>query len=154
MSKSILFHEGANEGADTLFKIKSNHPGNIVPEQYVKITIISTSPPPKYKIEKILNDNISVFDYPDGEYEIKNKKFLKHDFFTVFIRKVNGNEPSLYTIEIYPEADAAERGGNSFRHVSRKRNNRRRVSKKRLSVNQRRSRRVRRSGRVRRSRKN
>ncbi len=153
MSKPILFQEGASKGDYTLFIIKSTHPNNIVPEQYVKITIISTSPPPpKYKIEKIHNDVISVFDYPDGEYEIKNKKFLKHDFFTVFIRKVNGNEPSLYTIEIYPEADAAKRGGNSFRHVSRKRKNNRRLgSKKRLSVNQRRSRRVR---RVRRSRKN
>lgn len=152
----MLFQEGAVVGTHNNFIIYSTPLGSTTQtSERVRITIIDTSP--KYKIEKTRNDVISFFDYPDGLYDIKNTTLIKAPLFQVYIQKVKeepGIGPALYTIDIIV-AGPAKRGGNSFRHVSRKRKNNRRLgSKKRLSVNQRRSRRVRRVRRVRRSRKN
>ena len=147
---SELFEKGAGVGTSNYFIIYSEpNVQRIKTETRLRITIIELSPTPKYTIEKSHNEVISVFDFPDGVYEIRNTTLLKSKKFQVSIEKVKkelGNEPALYTIKI-TAGDSAKRGGNSLRHVSRKRkSNRRRESNKKYSMGRRgRSRRVRRS---------
>ena len=150
---SELFTKGYDVGTSNLFKITWHEPlASVESEQRVEITIKSISPP-IYHIQNIRNGERSVFNSSrDGVYKIINTTIFKALPFKVSIKKVpeSSEVEPLYTIEI--EGDAARRGGNSLRHVSRKRKSSRHVSNKKYSMGRRgRSRRVR---RVRRSRKN
>ena len=151
----MLFQEGAGVGTQNNFKIKWTALDNKVPtEDTVNITIKTISPP-EYYIQNIRNGKLSYFN-SDGDdiYEIYNMNlFPRHISDGVTFKKIKDAtdiEPAVYKIE-RAEGDAARRGGNSLRHVSRKRkSNRRRGSNKKYSAS--RGRRSRRSSR--RTRKN
>ena len=154
----MLFQEGAVVSTSNNFKIKWTPPGcTTQTEDNVKITIKSISPP-EYHIQNIRNEKLSDFN-SDGDhiYEIYNINLLPSRIYDgVTFKKIKDAtdiEPAVYKIE-RTEGGAARRGGNSLRHVSRKRkSNRRRGSNKKYSASRgRRSRRSRRSSR--RTRKN
>ena len=151
----MLFQEGAGVSSSNNFKITWTAPDNKVPtEEMVNITIKTISPP-EYYIQNIRNGVLSYFN-SDGNhiYKIYNMSlFPRHIYDGVtfkIIKDATDIEPAVYKIE-RTEGDAARRGGNSLRHVSRKRkSNRRRGSNKKYSAS--RGRRSRRSSR--RTRKN